>query len=209
MSRLSALAVRQPSPSEFSPVVSSFASSEKIDAMNHVILTFNQEIPTYCQEEVRGFAMLYVSNGLPDWALEGIRDCCNQAESLARLSGTPEWMAHSPMAPAYQEFSHWGNPYLTAPSDSDLSPPEKLLLALVVDRVEDQVRPELVEFLDYCQTRSLMARRAGVPEDEFFLPVSQWHALRRAQLGPARLSSFRTGKSYLPHHVMSSRFHIH
>lgn len=204
MTRLSALAVRQPSLSAFPSLV----PVEKVNAMNNVILAFGEEIPTYCPEEVSGFALLFTFNGLPEWAMNNIHECYGQAKSLARLSKTPEWMAHSPMAPAYTEFSRWGGPHLAAAADAAASPPDKLLLALVVDRVEDRVRPELMEFLNYCQDRALLAKRAGVPEEEFSLPLSQWQAFRRARMAPSRLASFRANGSYLPHQVLSSRFQI-
>lgn len=204
MTRLSALAARQPSSSYFPPMV----PSEKVDAMNRVIMAFGREIPIYCQEEVTGFAILFVSNALPKWALRSIQDRCSQAKSLVRLSTTPEWMAQSPMAPAYLEFFRWGGPHLASSPGLDIPPPEKLLMALMIDRVEDRVRPELIEFLDYCQDRTLLARRAGVPEEDFSLPVSDWYAFRRARASHTRLSSSQAHRPYLPLHALPSRFQI-
>lgn len=174
-------------PREVEPTSPPFVEPVDVNDLNQIVVSFNPQFPRFSVWQMNELACLFLSRQMPQWTLDCVHFRCRQAHELARMGSVPSWPLDKRLEHPVRQFSQWLA--AKAPSFRFPNPPDGCVpTALVMECVEDRVKDEFSDFMDYWNLRVVLANRAGVDAQSYRFSIQDWVAVRCYQ------RRLRTGK---------------
>lgn len=165
----------------------SFVEPIDVSDLNQIVISFNPHFQPFSVWQINELACLFVSRKMPEWTLDCVHSRCRQANELARMGSVPSWPLDKRLEKPVRQFSQWLA--AKAPAFRFPNPPDGCVpTALVMECVEDRVKDEFSDFMDYWNLRVVLADRAGVDAQSYRFSIQDWFSARCYQ------RRLRTGK---------------